>query len=369
MFQNQTSRRLWAGAGILLCAFFYSANGSAHSYLNELYAKQLKYTQLTYHYAPHFFHEMDGGKKWEWDFLRKTNFDHDWTYKNNKDNSLRFDLDWSADVYWFVQETETHYFIQFDYFHPNDSKFLLGHENDLEGLMFLVEKDGSEFGKLIAVSTRAHWYTRQHTFSDTKQFFKWKLLNKTQASLKEDFTGRHSFFIEKKGHGMQGPTHLVWDSTHQRFKLKKGQRGVVYSPTLLGPYGMALPQTADMVKLRKKIKSVQHFSFKYELVNYLNPEEGLLYRWGECIFNVLSSEECSTEFGRSKKLGNYGYFPGTLGMATPFWRAWGWGIDPAAHWRKQLKKEYRGKVESNYVNNGILDIISGEPDRQLASSP
>ena len=59
-------------------------------------------------------------------------------------------------------ETCTHWFILYTFFHPRDWSSVWWpwhgheHENDLEGYVAAVRKDGSRFGRLEAIVTQAH---------------------------------------------------------------------------------------------------------------------------------------------------------------------------------------------------------------------
>lgn len=68
-------------------------------------------------------------------------------------------------VYYSVQETETHYFINYCFFHPRDDApvSLDRHENDFEGALFVIEKDGSEFGSFLLMETQAHNHFYQYS--------------------------------------------------------------------------------------------------------------------------------------------------------------------------------------------------------------
>ncbi|RPF21413.1 hypothetical protein EDD34_2040 [Myceligenerans xiligouense] len=91
------------------------------------------------------------------DYITRVDFDGDWNGTNNWDNTGSGSLD--AYAYWSSVETETHWFLTYMFFHPRDwtdSFFDTEHENDAEGVLFAVEKDGSPYGKLRAAVTVAH---------------------------------------------------------------------------------------------------------------------------------------------------------------------------------------------------------------------
>jgi hypothetical protein len=66
---------------------------------------------------------------------------------------------WPATAYYSVVESCTHYFISYSFFHPrdwSDTIFDQEHENDLEGALLAVRKDGSTFGRLEGMITVFH---------------------------------------------------------------------------------------------------------------------------------------------------------------------------------------------------------------------
>jgi hypothetical protein len=91
------------------------------------------------------------------DYIARVDFDGDWSGTNNWDNAASMAL--TAYAYHSVVETSTHWYIVYAFFHPRDwadSLFDTEHENDCEGALFVVARDGSEFGKLVGAVTVAH---------------------------------------------------------------------------------------------------------------------------------------------------------------------------------------------------------------------
>ena len=116
---------------------------------------------LAYRWAPIHYQDVDqtgshalGGRS---DYVTRVNFDGDWNGRNNWDNAGNFAL--SAHGYYSVVETSTHWFIVYMFFHPRDWVdffFDTEHENDAEGVLFAVARDGSTYGSLKAAVTVAH---------------------------------------------------------------------------------------------------------------------------------------------------------------------------------------------------------------------
>jgi hypothetical protein len=102
----------------------------------------------------------DHGLKGKADYLTAINYDGDWSGTNNWNNLPNYAA--AAHGYYSVVETSTHWFVTYAFFHPRDwtdnvlAYKLDEHENDLEGLLAVVKKDGSTYGNLQAIVTVAH---------------------------------------------------------------------------------------------------------------------------------------------------------------------------------------------------------------------
>lgn len=123
-------------------------------------------TDLVKRWAPIHYMDVDatgtyseGGKS---DYITAIDYDGDWNAENNWDNLPDYGNALGAHCYYSVAETRTHWFITYAFFHPRDwtDIFLLyeldQHENDLEGVLMIVKKDGSAFGSLQGAVTVSH---------------------------------------------------------------------------------------------------------------------------------------------------------------------------------------------------------------------
>ena len=118
---------------------------------------------LALHWAPIHYQDVDqtgshalGGAA---DYITRVDYDGDWNGKNNWDNAGKAAFPLAAHAYYSVVETSTHWFIVYMFFHPRDwSDFFFDteHENDSEGLLLAVARDGSQYGALEAAVTVAH---------------------------------------------------------------------------------------------------------------------------------------------------------------------------------------------------------------------
>ena len=106
------------------------------------------FQRLVEHYAPFVAQETWFQPKS--DYLARFDLDGDWKGDNNWANAERGSS--QAYVHYAVMETDTHWFLVYNFFHPRDysDKCVAGtcHENDNEGLILTVAKDGSPFGRL-----------------------------------------------------------------------------------------------------------------------------------------------------------------------------------------------------------------------------
>ena len=114
------------------------------------------YRRLAEHYAPFVAQETWFQPKS--DFLARFDLDGDWRGDNNWDTAEAGSS--QAYVYYAAMETDTHWFLIYNFFHPRDysDKCVAGtcHENDNEGAVVTVEKDGSKYGRMIVMETLAH---------------------------------------------------------------------------------------------------------------------------------------------------------------------------------------------------------------------
>lgn len=143
--------------------------------------------ELMEYYAPYIIQDLDGTLFGEyitcfhydgnyiandnWDNLGKNcdlygyNILNDYVVINCDDkapDSCEQNLPLPAYVYSSVIETSTHYFLCYALFHPADNYHhgSSTHENDFEGMIFTIQKDGSKYGKfrLATINAHVHFY-------------------------------------------------------------------------------------------------------------------------------------------------------------------------------------------------------------------
>src|SRR5215203_5798959 len=109
------------------------------------------YEDLAYRWAPVHYQDTDDSHA-KADYITRVNYDGNYICTDNWQNLDKGDL--SAYVYYSVVETSTHWFIVYAFFHPRDwtdHPFDQEHENDMEGILEVIKKDGNLFGSMQAM--------------------------------------------------------------------------------------------------------------------------------------------------------------------------------------------------------------------------
>ena len=195
--------------------------------------------ELALHWAPIHYQDTDVSGRYSLDgksdYVTAIDFDGDWRATNNWDNTEDYSL--SAHGYYSVVETSTHWFILYAFFHPRDwtDIFFLydldQHENDLEGVLMCVEKDGRPYGVLRGAITVSH-----------ADFFSFVPAGSPWKGNEEDIDGTLSFeefggslhpltAQEAKGHGLKA---------YPYYKINGD--GIKYYPSL---QTAEVPESAD----------------------------------------------------------------------------------------------------------------------------
>lgn len=185
--------------------------------------------ELAYHHAPVHYQDTDSSD-YPSDYITAFDYDHDPFTTNNWDN--RGNGLWPATVYYAVVESCSHYFITYAFYHPRDWADIIfdqEHENDLEGAIVSVRKDGSAYGKVEGMITVFH-----------TDFFSFTPTGSPYTNGHETIDGKVSFEVdngisrmktvqEAKGHGLK-----AWPYASD-FNGAPNQDGIVYYPTLGTP--------------------------------------------------------------------------------------------------------------------------------------
>jgi hypothetical protein len=181
--------------------------------------------QLARRWAPIHYQDTDSSDH-DADYLSTVNFDGDWDARNNWGRQDDNPAWLTGAAYYSVVETGTHWFLLYGFYHPRDwtdvwDPFdLFHHENDMEGVLLTVRRDGSDFGVLEAAVTVFH-----------SDFFSFVPAGSPYTSGRESVDGalrtqgwqgaaHPTTFQEAKGHGCKG-----WNGSSF-----PGNDGVVYFP-------------------------------------------------------------------------------------------------------------------------------------------
>ena len=113
--------------------------------------------ELARWHAPIIFQDTrpDGA---EADYITAFDYDDNRTADDNWDHLGSYADQLLATVYYSVVESDRYWFIVYAFFHPRDWRNGDNneHENDMEGILAIVLKDDTEFGRLIGAITVAH---------------------------------------------------------------------------------------------------------------------------------------------------------------------------------------------------------------------
>ncbi|HEY0698535.1 MAG TPA: hypothetical protein VGD43_12085 [Micromonospora sp.] len=169
--------------------------------------------QLALRWAPIHYQDVDvtgshalGGRS---DYITRIDFDGDLNGRNNWDRAGEAGVSFAAHAYYSVLETSTHWYVTYLFFHPrdwtDDPFFETEHENDGEGVLLAIQRDGSTYGVLRSAVTVAH-----------SDFFSYTPAGSTWTSGRETVDGTlrlaaspHDTFLhpvtaqEAKGHGLK----------------------------------------------------------------------------------------------------------------------------------------------------------------------
>ena len=118
-----------------------------------------RYQKIAERYAPIVF---QANKSVKLDQITGFDFDGDWNGANNWDNAYLYPTPGKA--YYAVIEGDRHYFLFYAFFHARDytstpmESFApkVEHENDMEGMMLIVDKEYNDSNAIVYMETLAH---------------------------------------------------------------------------------------------------------------------------------------------------------------------------------------------------------------------
>lgn len=183
---------------------------------------------LALRWAPIHYQDTDSSD-YDADYLSSVNFDGEWDTLNNwehQDDSVSRLI---GTAYYSVVETSTHWFLVYAFYHPRDwTEFdpfgTETHENDMEGVLLTIRKNGTTYGKLEAMVTAAH--THFYSYVPAGSSYGSGRENVDGALLMRSYNGyaHPTTRQEAKGHGA-----YAWDGADF-----PGGDGVIYYPSGTG---------------------------------------------------------------------------------------------------------------------------------------
>lgn len=161
--------------------------------------------ELAYYHAPLHYQDTNSSNYLA-DYVTRFDYDGDWIATNNWENMTRFPL--TAHVYYSVVESCSHWYINYAFFHPRDWSNLnvpgaQEHENDMEGYLSVVRKDGSKFGKLEGIVTTSHWDFYSYTLAGSPLTNGKETIDGRVTMQTYDGSPRPLISQEDKGHGVK----------------------------------------------------------------------------------------------------------------------------------------------------------------------
>jgi hypothetical protein len=289
---------------------------------------------LAFHWAPRHIQDVNkasmNGKA---DYISRVDYDGDFVTTNNWDNLGNFNTVSSA--YFAVTESTTHWFIYYMFYHPRDwaTSAAYEHENDAEGTLVFVRKDGTGFGKFEGMVTQAHGEFnpyRNPNVSLTKGSANRTVNTVTSVTTPPETFARPQTYQEPSGHGFLACGSHVTNCV-------RNDDGIVYVPTQGNGAVPPIP-----------IPDGKQVPVSYSLIDLTEPG-GLFSRRND---PALFSNGRSFRGDSSGGCGG-GFTTFCSGSADAIW-AWGppeFGQDPATFVRNHFNFGALTPPSSNYVRN------------------
>lgn len=181
--------------------------------------------ELAQRWAPVHYQDTDSSD-YDADYLSKVEYDGEWDTLNNWEHQDDDLSRLTGHAYYSVVETSTHWFLVYGFYHPRDwteyDPFgVLTHENDMEGALLTVRKDGSTYGRFEAMVTVAHsdfysYVPAGSTFTSGRESIDGTVPTQAVGGAAHPVTRQ-----EAKGHGLYAANGTTFP----------GGDGVIYLPT------------------------------------------------------------------------------------------------------------------------------------------
>lgn len=328
--------------------------------------------ELAATFAPIFYQAL--GDKPRSDYITNFDFDGDWRGDNNWEHIDDRNFPLLAYIYYSVSETQTHFFIHYAVFHPRDYKggekkgvFLsdiiregtrhgkghdptggwikeagVAHENDMEGALVVVAKNGKDLNRARVV------FLQTFHHNDFSPFVPAEATENGPGIFRTD-EQRVLLYVQPKGHGIEAYSGDEKQTAKKEFVVYKFA-GKAEDPDKQkeGPVGYELLPMQTLwqkARVNKKDKDVTYGDF---------------HDYGQISLSLVQTNGSVVE--QKIKLGELGsdFFgdTGGLNMARPPW-AWFdknhrnepvglWFFDPA----RVIKREFNldGSFSTAYLH-------------------
>ena len=295
---------------------------------------EARYREVAALFAPLLYQAL--GEHPRYDYITNFDFDQDWRGDNNWKNASDRRFPMNAWVYYNVRETATHYFLHYAAFHPRDYKggktqgrwlsrairtgvervrsvdptgraheAVLAHENDLEGCLIVVEKQGNDprNGRVTFVETLAHNEFLQYVpESAPREGYETVRMSGRRVKL----------YIEPRGHGIEA----FRGDEEQLRSAHKGFRLYVFT-------GYAEGQGDDNRNdtVGYDLAPIASTLWPRALAG-LNPTYGETEDYGLILLDVVNGDRVEERAIRLGRLGSA--FRGTVGGQNLARPPWGW---------------------------------------------
>lgn len=179
---------------------------------------------LAYRWAPIHYQDSDSSD-YDADYLTAVNYDGDWDALNNWEHQDDNLANLKGKMYYSVVETSTHWFLVYSFYHPRDWSDIIfdsTHENDMEGALLAVRKNGTTYGQLDAMVTVFHNDFYSFTPSGSPLLSGQESIDGPVIMRTYNGYAHPTTFQEAKGHGAK-----AWNGSGF-----PGGDGVIYYPSL-----------------------------------------------------------------------------------------------------------------------------------------
>jgi hypothetical protein len=162
--------------------------------------------------------------------------DDNWNHLRTYQNQLL------ATIYYSVVESDRYWFIVYAFFHPRDWTNFRDqeHENDMEGILAIVLKDGTEFGRLIGIITVFHTNFYSYTPAGSPLVEGHEDIDGTLSTMSWNGTEHAKVSIESHGHGVK-----AWPVAGDFTGEPGGGDGIIYRPGRSPSDSQRLPSSGD----------------------------------------------------------------------------------------------------------------------------